>query len=973
MPDTGPRDLTRPGLVCCDEAVAGIPVSVRDSTFVGRDAEVGQIRSMVAALAEGRGGVLLITGEAGIGKSALLAAGLAGAYELGCRCLWAAADELVARFPLRTLLDCLTAEEQAEITGPATASPTGFGMSADPVLAMVERQLAVVDRICARGPAVWVLDDLQWADEATLLAWNRLSRAVDQLPLLLIGSARPVPHRAEVAGLQRTLLGRGATVLPLHPLRPAEIDRLLDGLLTRSAGPALRRFAQRAGGNPLYLTELVDALVREDRLALLGHVAELSAPGAEPDLPSSLTAAIADRLEFLSDSTIQVLRLAAVLGTEFSVLELGTVSGKTATDLIGVIDEAVTASVLVGQGEHLVFRHPLLRQALYQSIPAGVRIALHHQAAHALADAHAPAERIAEQLTAAPEALNGWAFDWLAEHYPSLTRKSASTAAGLLEQAVTVVPADAPARDRLEAALAAVSFLMSHRDRAEESARRVLARTDRPELIGEMSWILAYALMRAKRQADALEAIASALAGPELRPLWRARLVAEQALMLLVCQRHDDARPVIAEALAAGERLGDPLTIGYALHTQSLMDMRDGDTWASVRTIRRALAAIGDDPETADLRQVLLANQMSFLGMLDAWDEVEACRHEAVALAEQASTARLCMVYVGAAEQLFSQGRWDDALAALESIADQLPDPAAWPEISASYAAIRALIAGHRDDRATLSDGVAEAQRAAETQTRHEIVFLALRAQAIEEERAGRPGRALAALRQCLDPDHSASRRSLRNQLLPPLTRLATELGEPQLAREAAEAAADDAVREPLPPKTAAADRCRGLAEHDAAAVLAAADYYRAHGRPLELAESLEDAAVVLAGDGELAAARRAFTEAAEVYLGLGAAWDLMRAESRMRPFGIRRGQRGPRRRPSNGWASLTPTELKVTRQVAAGKSNPDIATELFLSRRTVQTHVSHILAKLNAGSRIEIARIAARHLEPDRQARSIS
>ena len=102
-------------------------------------------------------------------------------------------------------------------------------------------------------------------------------------------------------------------------------------------------------------------------------MAELSAPGAEPDLPSSLTAAIADRLEFLSDSTIQVLRLAAVLGTEFSVLELGTVSGKTATDLIGVIDEAVTASVLVGQGEHLVFRHPLLRQALYQSIPAGVR------------------------------------------------------------------------------------------------------------------------------------------------------------------------------------------------------------------------------------------------------------------------------------------------------------------------------------------------------------------------------------------------------------------------------------------------------------------------------------------------------------------------------------------------------------------------------------------------------------------------
>jgi len=81
-----------------------------------------------------------------------------------------------------------------------------------------------------------------------------------------------------------------------------------------------------------------------------------------------------------------------------------------------------------------------------------------------------------------------------------------------------------------------------------------------------------------------------------------------------------------------------------------------------------------------------------------------------------------------------------------------------------------------------------------------------------------------------------------------------------------------------------------------------------------------------------------------------------------VRPYGIRRGARGPRRRPAHGWNALSPTEIAVANLVARGLSNPDIAAELLLSRRTVQSHVSHILYKLNAQSRIEIAREALRH-----------
>jgi DNA-binding NarL/FixJ family response regulator len=154
-------------------------------------------------------------------------------------------------------------------------------------------------------------------------------------------------------------------------------------------------------------------------------------------------------------------------------------------------------------------------------------------------------------------------------------------------------------------------------------------------------------------------------------------------------------------------------------------------------------------------------------------------------------------------------------------------------------------------------------------------------------------------------------------------------------------------------PAGAAAGRCDGVAPRG--------DYYRDAGLPLLLAHTLEDAATLLAEHGQQPAARTAYTEATTLYASLGADWDLLRADTRLRPYGLRR-HTIRRHRPSSGWEALTPAELKITALVAAGNSNPDIAAELFLSRRTVEVHVSHILTKLDARSRVEIARLAAEH-----------
>ncbi len=229
-------------------------------------------------------------------------------------------------------------------------------------------------------------------------------------------------------------------------------------------------------------------------------------------------------------------------------------------------------------------------------------------------------------------------------------------------------------------------------------------------------------------------------------------------------------------------------------------------------------------------------------------------------------------------------------------------------------------------------------------------------ARALIAERSGAPREAAAILSVALDPE-MAPEMPDRYELLADLIRLALDLGDLATATAAAAAAREEAAKEPVPVKAAVADHCRGLVARDPAPVLAAAGYFETAGRVLDQGTALEDAAVLAARRGEVAAARRALAGAVRAYEQLGAGWDMRRATVRLRPYRIRRRPGSYQARPVSGWAALTPTEVTVASLVARGRSNPDIAAELFLSRNTVQTHVSHVLAKLGARSRAEIAR----------------
>jgi DNA-binding CsgD family transcriptional regulator len=924
--------------------------------FVGRGEELDLLRDSLAGVFAGVGGAILVEGEQGIGKTALLRQALSAAEDR-CRVAWATADEFGRQFPLGLLADCLGREGQlaaaGEQAGPDRngANSSHYVLAGDPVLAGVERMLVLADQLCATSPLVVVAEDLQWADEASVLVWHRLSRAARQAPLLVIGSLRPAPARDDLAQLRRAVTARDGHLMTLGPLAAPEITDLVGKVVGGRPGRGLAKLAERAGGNPLYARELADALVRDEQVRVTEGVAELADQTAEVKVPVSLASVISARLASLSEGAAAALRWAAVLGQEFSVIDLEVVTGLGTGDLIEVVQEAVAAGVAAEAGSRMRFRHGLIREAMYESMPVSLRSALHIQAARALANAGATPERVAAHLVAAPDTTDRWVRDWLAKAAPILACRAPQLTADLLRRALVQVAEDDQDRELFETVLVQVEFLLRGDEEAERVGRQLLASTHDPDRAAQVTWLVAYTVMRTARPGEAALMLEQALTRPGLSEVHAARLNSLYAMTLVGTDRACEGIEVASRTLARAQAIGDRFATGYALQTLMWPVFHARDYAGMVDRIDEALDVIGDDPQTIDLHLLLLMNRFAMLDTLDRHAEALATAQQALALGERAGMSRLSEIRSYLAAASFDAGQWDEAIAQLDTVF-AVPEP----EIHRVMArGIAALIAGHRDDSTALDEhltavkdtpvsDIAWGKPVAE-------VFLA---RALAAERAGLADEAEAVLAEYLEPGLAKSSGDLNAALLPMLTRLAVTSGHDDVA-----AGAYAAARARETETTAA--HCRGLVESDPAALMAVANTYLSTGQPLYRAQVMEDAAVAHARRSDIQAARTAFTEAVKLYEDLDAGWDLRRAAARLRPYGIRRDTRS-RRRPDFGWAALTQTERKIAYLVADGQSNPDIAAELFLSRNTVQTHVSRILTKLGARSRTEIASEAFTH-----------
>lgn len=931
--------------------------TVHSASRVGRDSVVAAVRGYISDLADGRGRAIVVEGEPGIGKSELMRIARAEAVRLGCQVFWCNCEELSEAFPLLPLLDAFApngslsryAEAHAQIAEwlRAAAIP---GNRVNGVGAATTSMLSLISDVCEAGPVLLVVDDLHWADPATVVALGQLFRSTHRRPLLVAGLARPAPRRDDLAALRRA----ADSQILLSGLSTDEVIDIVTRAVGGSPGERLRRLAAEAGGNPLYLRELIDAVTRTGTITVDGGRVEIT--GGR--MPESLHAAIADRLEFLSSPVREVLRVAALLGVAFPVPSLASVSGKGVSELTPVLNEAIAMGVLCEHGAELAFRHPLIRAALYEEMPVPLRANWHLDAARALVRQGASAEKVARQVLPAVDGGTAPAdeslLEWLSGAAHKLAGQAPNATVRLLRWALADTPPSAEHYQLLTCRLADALFRAGDTPQAARVAHGALTYVKRADLMIDLHQTLLGCRAIEGRREETLRVVEAALQLPGLDELHRARL------LVLAARTHrglgwvDRAEEVAQEALAAATAAGDRWATGWALGVLTLVRGMRGEEEAALPLFERALAVAEGDPSLADLRLMLLLNQAAALGDLDRYDEaIEAAERACEHADASGSMVRLAQATSVLGELLFDVGKWDYALKRLDLGGDA---PAEAFSKCCDYGVV-ATIRLHRGDPESIQN-LLDAQVHLERLGDDRMVGSLTLARSLEREQSDSPAEALAVLVDGLAKCEEEVEQT--TDLLADAVRLALMIGDTERAHALALRA--EAVAEPSEVfhRKAVGLHCRGLVDNDPAKLVEAAGQYEKASRPLPRAQALEAAGVAHADNGDVPAARNAFTEAYEMYSALGAAWDLARLQARFRAYGIRRGPRFQHRRSQQGWSSLTPTEEKVVGLVAKGMSNPQIAAQLFLSRRTVQTHVSHVLAKLELSSRTEIAREAS-------------
>jgi DNA-binding CsgD family transcriptional regulator len=983
--------------------------------LAGRADELALLDGYLRDLARGDGNAVLIEGEPGIGKTTLMRTAIAGLSSGSCQVFWGAGDELGQELPLSPFLDALgvrrpSANARRTTIAGLLRGEVATDRGADVPAMLAEQLIALtIDETAAR-PVALVIDDLHWADPASVKLWSRLARTARQIPLLLVGITRPAPQRDDLLVLRRVV--NEANRIQLNALTQATVAELVGTLAGGRPDPGLLRLAAGAAGNPLYLTELFAALARSGGIAVTpSGTAQLAADS----VPDSLPGAIADRLDFVSAPTRQVLRAAALLGVEFALTDLTSVLRQGVADLVPALDEARASGVLTEArgGAGLAFRHPLIREALYAELPAAVRAAWHRDAGQALAAAGASPDRVARQLLraiAGPNAAGGadgsaaafddravtpetsaaipligrpsisqgataieierppvgldgsrasgsideWMLEWLVTSAESLVGQAPGVAAELLGQAVAGIPTGSFRHGWLASRLADALYRTGDRSDAEQVAERALPHATDPDLLVDLHWTLTQCRMMTGFGTESITELEKALAAPGISAKHRARLLVLAARTYLYLGDAEAADRAANSALLAAMQAGDAWATGWALHVLAIGATIRADLTGVLPIYDRGLAVTETDPALNDLGLLLQVNKAAALCNLDRWDEALATAERARQRADQVGTSiRLAQAQCMLNQGLYEIGRWDDALAGIAVVPEDLKDP----HIACCELGIAAEIDFHRNDPEAGRRRLAAAEPHRQRIGQRVLPQLVL-ARSLDHELAGDPTEALGVLTAIFDdsPDDLGE----IEDLLADAVRLALKVGEKDVAQTVTGQAATLAEGSEIPHQQATALYCRGMVDRDASVLLDAAQRYADAGRPLPRAKALEAAAGCLIEAEERTAARQAFEQAVEVYEFLCAEADLNRVQSEFRAYGIRRGPHSKHRRAVSGWDSLTDSELKVAAFVEEGLSNPEIAARLMLSRRTVATHVSHILKKLNVTTRTDIARESA-------------
>jgi DNA-binding NarL/FixJ family response regulator len=917
--------------------------------LIGRDHERSQLQSAAARAREGQGSLVLLTGEAGVGKTVLARAAL---------------DE--ADLPIRQGAGL---QGGAPAYWPLTAAVPELAGAADADrAALFDRVVCTFADIAAAGPAAVFLDDLQWADEATLDMLTVLAPALDTQALLVVGAYRSdeMPRGHPLRRLRSELRRQGRLhELPVEPLDPSQTQALLVALLGDEVAPSLlQAVLRRSGGLPFFVEELGAVLAAEDRLRAGPGGLELG-EGDELPLPEHVRDAVLLRAAGLDDDERAALAAAAAVGKGFDAQLAATVAGMDEWPA-----EPVRRGIVIEDAAgRLAFRHDLVREAFYGEIGWARRPVLHRAIAQALAERGAPASAIAEH--------------WAQGREPDRARRCFLAAAGSFRAVHAYRDAERAIRRALD--------LWPEGD---EESERLDALDDLgrcAELAGDLgsavrAWREAADGRRARGDELELAGTLRRLAGTlEMQGRWEDALAArEQAAgAFAACGQPGDAA---AERLAAAAHLRSAASFRAALAVletakaeaasaarpdlqarvlglEGNVRARMGEGAPAVELVRTGLALALEHNLTGAAAEIYqrLADSLEHLGAYHAARETydEAFGYCATNAIEP--TAQLCLACLSVV--LRQAGDWDNAASLCRQVLDSREATLhARGAAAGTLGLILALRGQLKPARPLLLESASVARHI-------ELIAMQLLS-----------AWGLAVLDQSRSPGAGADRcRAIlerwtesedRHYSISPLRWAATAFAETAdgdavracaaaLTQVAADTGQDEAM-------SALAHALGEAALLDGEPAEAAVQFERAValltdvGAPFERAESQRRCAAALAACGRrdeavelLVAAHRAARRLGARPLAAQLAGDLAALGEQVE----RRLGRLAAAQLSNG--GLTRREVEVVRLVAVGQTNREIARELFLSPRTVDTHVQNIRMKLGCRSRADAARRA--------------
>jgi DNA-binding CsgD family transcriptional regulator len=929
-----------------------------------RGGELARIERAIAAVGRGQGDVLVIQGPAGIGKSTLVQVVSERAAEQGLQTLTARGSELEREFGfgvVRQLLETRVVRaggsERAELlAGAAGLAAPVLGLGGGGVgdsFAALHGLYWLVANLALGGPVVLAVDDLQWADEPSLRWLVYLCHRLEGVPVLVAASTRP-PRPGYSPLLAELLAGSGVQILRPAPLsEPAVAQLVCEGLGAQPDPAFVSACATVSGGNPFVLRELIFDLAADDVAPVAAQAA-----GLADRVPGQVERVVLARLGRLDQAAVRLVQAVAVLG-EDSELRLAAALAELTIDAAAPAADALVTAELFAAGRPLRFMHPLVRSAVYEQLPSGMRAQAHARAAQLLAGEGVEPEQVAVQLLASEPA-----------------------GAADAVQALRVAAAAALARGAPETA---VTYL--RRALAEPPTESV-----RAAVLGELG--SGEQMVRDPAAMVHLEQAWQATTDP----VARARLASQLANVLFLAG--DFARS-FAVLQAGLDDLGDrDPDLAALLHAHKALQLVCGvPTEAPEVTLGRLRELAARDSPASRSAQLALADLLSFRG--------ESC-HEVVGLVERgwddgrflAEETSEALPVVMAVLALVQSDELDGAAALAEAV---LADAQVRGSVIGFLAAIgrRGWVALRRGE---LAEAEADTRAALELATEHHLTFsvafhsallgLTLlergdldQAAAVVESvilipalvemplghalleargrvrlARGQRAQAVADLRHC---GHHAARVQTTPNFLSWRSALALALvpEQPQEAWELAQAELELARRAGMPRAIGIALRVCGLLTggkdgiellEQSVAVLDPTPMR------LELAHSLTELGAALRRAGTRTAAREPLRRALDLAARCGATPLATRAHEEALGAGAR-----PRRPWTTGIHALTPSELRVARLAAQEMSNRDIAQALFITTKTVSDHLSSAYRKLNIHTRDQLTTAMTAHTSP--------